>query len=257
MLLKDKTVLITGASSGIGKSTAELFAKNGANLILTGRRKERLEELKQKLSSEYSVSILSLVFDIRNYDEVKKNISSLNSVWKNIDILINNAGMGRGLDKFQDGNVENWEEMIDTNLKGLLYITKEILPVMVERKSGHIINIGSTAGHDVYPAGNIYCATKFAVNAISQSLRIDLLDKRIKVSSVDPGMVETEFSNVRFFGDTERAKSVYKGLTPLTPEDVAEAILFCATRPYHVNINEIILTPIAQAQSNFIIRENQ
>ncbi|MBA4251632.1 MAG: NAD(P)-dependent oxidoreductase [Chlorobiaceae bacterium] len=257
MLLKDKTVLITGASSGIGKSTAELFSKNGANLILTGRRKERLEELKQKLSSEYSVSILSLVFDIRNYDEVKKNISSLNSVWKNIDILINNAGMGRGLDKFQDGNVENWEEMIDTNLKGLLYITKEILPVMVERKSGHIINIGSTAGHDVYPAGNIYCATKFAVNAISQSLRIDLLDKRIKVSSVDPGMVETEFSNVRFFGDTERAKSVYKGLTPLTPEDVAEAILFCATRPYHVNINEIILTPIAQAQSNFIIRENQ
>lgn len=257
MLLKDKTVLITGASSGIGKSTAELFAKNGANLILTGRRKERLEELKQKLSSEYSVSILSLVFDIRNYDEVKKNISSLNSVWKNIDILINNAGMGRGLDKFQDGNVENWEEMIDTNLKGLLYITKEILPVMVVRKSGHIINIGSTAGHDVYPAGNIYCATKFAVNAISQSLRIDLLDKRIKVSSVDPGMVETEFSNVRFFGDTERAKSVYKGLTPLTPEDVAEAILFCATRPYHVNINEIILTPIAQAQSNFIIRENQ
>lgn len=257
MLLKDKTVLITGASSGIGKSTAELFAKNGSNLILTGRRKERLEELKQKLSSEYSVSILSLVFDIRNYDEVKKNISSLNSVWKNIDILINNAGMGRGLDKFQDGNVENWEEMIDTNLKGLLYITKEILPVMVERKSGHIINIGSTAGHDVYPAGNIYCATKFAVNAISQSLRIDLLDKRIKVSSVDPGMVETEFSNVRFFGDTERAKSVYKGLTPLTPEDVAEAILFCATRPYHVNINEIILTPIAQAQSNFIIRENQ
>lgn len=253
--IKDKIVLITGASSGIGKSCAIKFAEAGAKLVLCARRKDRLSELSQSLKNKFQTKSLPLAFDIKSFDEVSNAFGSLSAEWKDIDILVNNAGLGKGLDKIQDGNVNDWEEMIDTNLKGLLYITKNILPGMVERKNGHIINIGSTAGHDVYPSGNVYCATKFAVKAISKGMRIDVLDKYIKVSSVDPGMVETEFSLVRYNGDEERAKNVYRNLTPLTPGDVADAVLFCATRPRHVNINEIILTPLAQASSNFVHRE--
>lgn len=253
--LKDKIVLITGASSGIGRSCAIKFAEAGAKLILCARRKDRLSELSQLLKNKFLTESLLLTFDIKSFDEVSGAFGRLSDDWKDVDILVNNAGLGKGLDKIQDGNVNDWEEMIDTNLKGLLYVTKNILPGMVERKSGHIINIGSTAGHDVYPAGNVYCATKFAVKAISKGMRIDVLDKYIKVSSVDPGMVETEFSLVRYNGDEDRAKNVYRNLTPLTPDDVADAALFCATRPRHVNINEIILTPLAQASSNFVHRE--
>lgn len=253
--LKNKIVFISGASSGIGMACARSFAREGANLILAARRKERLEKLASELKEEFNTESRILSFDIQNYQEIKEAFNSLPEDWKNVDILINNAGLAKGMQKLQDGNPDDWDVMINTNIKGLLYLTREVLPFMVKRESGHIINLGSTAGHDVYPSGNVYCATKFAVNAITQSLRIDVLDKSIKVSSVDPGMVETEFSVVRFSGDIERAKNVYKGVDPLTPHDVADAILYCATRPQHVNINEIILTPVAQAQSNFVVRK--
>lgn len=253
--LKNKIVFISGASSGIGKACANAFAAEGAKLILAARRKERLDELASELKEKFDSETNILSFDIQNYQEIKESFASLPEEWKNVDILINSAGLAQGMHKLQEGNPEDWDVMINTNIKGLLYLTREILPHMVKRESGHIINLGSTAGHDVYPSGNVYCATKFAVNAISQSLRIDVLDKSIKVSSVDPGMVETEFSFVRFSGDVERAKNVYKGVDPLTADDVADAILYCATRPKHVNINEIILTPIAQAQSNFVVRK--
>ena len=253
--LKNKIVFISGASSGIGKACANAFAAEGAKLILAARRKERLDELASELKEKFSSETKILSFDIQNYKEIKESFASLPEEWKNVDILINNAGLAQGMHKLQEGNPDDWDVMINTNIKGLLYLTREILPNMVKRESGHIINLGSTAGHDVYPSGNVYCATKFAVNAISQSLRIDVLDKSIKVSSVDPGMVETEFSVIRFSGDVERAKNVYKGVDPLTADDVADAILYCATRPKHVNINEIILTPIAQAQSNFVVRK--
>lgn len=253
--LKNKIVFISGASSGIGKACANAFAAEGAKLILAARRKERLDELASELKEKFGSETKILSFDIQNYQEIKESLASLPEEWKNVDILINSAGLAQGMHKLQEGNPDDWDVMINTNIKGLLYLTREILPFMVKRESGHIINLGSTAGHDVYPSGNVYCATKFAVNAISQSLRIDVLDKSIKVSSVDPGMVETEFSVVRFSGDVERAKNVYKGVEPLTADDVADAILYCATRPKHVNINEIILTPIAQAQSNFVVRK--
>ena len=253
--LKNKIVFISGASSGIGKACANAFAAEGAKLILAARRKDRLEQLASELKEKFDSETKILSFDIQNYKEIKESFASLPEEWKNVDILINNAGLAQGMHKLQEGNPDDWDVMINTNIKGLLYLTREILPNMVKRESGHIINLGSTAGHDVYPSGNVYCATKFAVNAISQSLRIDVLDKSIKVSSVDPGMVETEFSVIRFSGDVERAKNVYKGVDPLTADDVADAILYCATRPKHVNINEIILTPIAQAQSNFVVRK--
>lgn len=253
--IKNKIVFITGASAGIGKACAEVFAREGANLILNARREDKLTGIADKLKSDYGVKIINLIFDVRNYAQVKEKISSLSEEWEKIDILINNAGMARGLDKIQDGTTQNWDEMIDTNLKGLLYVTKEILPAMTKNGSGHIINIGSIAGHDVYPGGNVYCATKFAVNGLSKAMRMDLLEKNIKISSVDPGMVETEFSMVRFSGDEERAKNVYKGLKPLSGEDIAEAVLFCASRPAHVNINEIILTPLAQAGVSMVKRE--
>ena len=197
----------------------------------------------------------TIVIDIRNNDDVLKAISNLEDEWKKIDILINNAGLARGFSKIYEGDQKEWDEMIDTNIKGLLNVTKHILPLMVKREMGHVINIGSTAGHEVYPYGNVYAATKFAVKALTQSTRLDVLDKGIKVSSVDPGMVETEFSLVRFSGDEQKAKNVYKGLTPLTPDDVADAVLFCAKTPAHVNINEIILTPLAQASSTQVHRK--
>lgn len=254
-LLNNKIVLVTGASSGIGRSCAEIFAREGAKLILCARRKEKLSELSSELSGKYKTESIILAFDIRKQDEAAKAFNSLPDKWKNIDVLLNNAGLARGFSKVHEASLSDWEEMIDTNIKGLLYITRLVSPNMVKRESGHIINIGSTAGHEAYAYGNVYCATKFAVKGLSQAIRIDLLDKNIKVTSVDPGMVETEFAMVRFSGDEVKAKNVYKGITPLTPDDVAEAVLFAATRPAHVNINEIIITPAAQASSNQVFRK--
>lgn len=255
--LSNKIVFITGASSGIGKSCAELFAKEKVNLILTARRVERIKTLAKKLEKEFEIKTKCIKLDVRDFHQIKKVINSLENNWKKIDILINNAGLSRGLDKIYEGKKDDWDEMIDTNIKGLAYVTRHVVPLMVKRKKGHIINIGSTAGHEVYPNGNIYAATKFAVKALSQSTRLDVLDKGIKVTSIDPGMVETEFSLVRFRGNKERANNVYKGLKPLSPKDVAEAVLFCATRPTEVNINQIILTPLAQASSTQVYRKEK
>ncbi len=254
--LNNKIVFITGASSGIGKACSEYFAAEGAKLILTARRENLLKELAEKFKREYNTDAITFSLDVRDRNSVNKLINSLSEKWKNIDILINNAGLAKGLNKIYEDDIDNWEDMIDTNIKGLLYVTRAIVPGMVERKSGHIINIGSTAGHEAYPKGHVYCATKHAVNAITKSLRMDVVDKNIRVSTVDPGAVETNFSNVRFFGDKEKAKNVYKGLTPLTAEDVAEAVLFCATRPPHANIAEIILMPTQQA-SALIFHRNE
>ena len=256
-LLKGKITFITGTSSGIGKACAEVFAREKSNLILTARRIERITTLAKKLEKEHGIKIKCIKLDVRNYEQVEKTINSLENNWKKIDILINNAGLSRGLDKIHEGKKEDWDEMIDTNVKGLAYVTRHVLPLMVKRKKGHVINVGSTAGHDVYPAGNVYAATKFAVKALSQSTRYDVLDKGIKVTSVDPGMVETEFSLVRFRGDKERAKKVYTGIKPLTPKDVAETVLFCATRSQNVNINQVILTPLYQASSTQVIRKEK
>lgn len=254
--LVNKNVFITGASSGIGKACAEAFAKQRANLILTARRIEKLNELANKLSRETGVKVKCIELDVRDKKKVHEVASSLVGEWKNIDILINNAGLAKGFDKIYEGKTDDWEEMIDTNIKGLLYVTRQLLPLMVARGEGHIINIGSLAGHEVYPYGNVYAATKFAVNALSRSIRLDVIDKGIKVSSVDPGLVETDFSIVRFSGDKERAKNVYSGIEPLTAKDIAEAVLFCSNRPAHVNINEVILTPVAQASATLVHRKN-
>jgi 3-hydroxy acid dehydrogenase/malonic semialdehyde reductase len=254
--MKDKIVFITGASSGIGKACAKAFANEKSNLILAARRTEKLNELAEDLKNKSGIKVKTLELDVRNPRNVQELIASLDEEWKSIDILINNAGLARGLNKIYEGKPEDWEEMIDTNLKGLLYITRNVLPGMVERKKGHIINIGSVAGHEVYPNGNVYCATKYAVNALTKAIRMDCLEHQIKVSTVDPGLVETEFSIVRFSGDVSRANKVYEGLSPLTPEDIADAVVYCATRPAHVNINEIILTPLAQASSTQVVRKN-
>lgn len=253
--LKDKIVLITGASSGIGEACAKEFAKLNVRLILVARREERIKNLSHELQKEYNIKVKYLTLDVRNYDDVQNKFNSLESEWKNVDILINNAGLARGLDKVYSGKLSDWDEMIDTNIKGLLNVTRVVSPVMVERQMGHIINIGSTAGHEVYTYGNVYSATKFAVKSLTQSFRLDMLDKGIKVSSVDPGMVYTEFSKVRFSGDEEKAEQVYKGVTPLSPNDVAETVVFCATRPQNVNINQVIVTPIQQASSTQVYRK--
>ncbi len=253
--LKNKIVFITGATSGIGKACAEIFANEKSNLILTGRRIERLKNLAKKLEKENGIKTKCIKLDVRDFNGVKKAISALDSKWNKIDILINNAGLARGFNKIYDGKKLDWDEMIDTNIKGLAYVSRLVLPLMIRRKKGHVINIGSTAGHEVYPNGNVYAATKYAVKALSQSIRIDVLDKGIKISSVDPGMVETEFSLVRFRGNKNKASKVYKGLKPLSPENVADAVLFCATRPENVNINEVILTPLAQASSTQVHRK--
>ena len=254
--LNNKIVFITGASSGIGKACSEYFAAEGAKLILTARREILLRELTEKFNREYNTDAIIFSLDVRDKNSVNELVNSLPKKWKNIDILINNAGLAKGLNKIYEDDIDNWEDMIDTNVKGLLYVTRAIVPGMVDRKSGHVINIGSTAGHEAYPKGHVYCATKHAVNAITKSLRMDVVDKNIRVSTVDPGAVETNFSNVRFFGDKEKAKNVYKGLTPLTAEDIAEAVLFCATRPPHANIAEIILMPTQQA-SALVFHRNQ
>ncbi|MBQ4913195.1 SDR family NAD(P)-dependent oxidoreductase [Maribacter sp. MMG018] len=245
-----KTAFITGATSGIGKATAELFAKNGINLILCGRRQERLDKLKGEL--EKMVRVFTLNFDVRNKASVQQAVASLPENFSKIDILVNNAGNAHGLDPIEDGDLDDWDAMLDINVKGLLYVSKAILPQMIERKEGHIINIGSTAGKEVYPKGNVYCASKHAVDAINQGMRIDLNQYGIRVGAVNPGLVETEFSNVRFKGDEERAENVYKGFTPLRPEDIADIIYFVVTRPFHVNIADLVVMPTAQASSTIV-----
>lgn len=247
-----RTALITGASSGIGKATAKAFAKANINLILCGRRKEELKKLEKELSG--TVSVTTLIFDIRDKAEVVKQISSLSPEFQQIDILVNNAGNAHGLNPIQDGDLEDWDAMLDINVKGLLYVSKAVIPQMVERRSGHIINIGSTAGKEVYPNGNVYCASKFAVDAINQGMRIDLNASGIRVGAVNPGMVETEFSKVRFKGDEEKAKKVYHGFQPLTAEDIADIIAFVVSRPYHVNIADLTVMPTAQASSTIVNR---
>lgn len=247
--------LITGATAGIGKATAELFAKNGYNVIITGRRKERLEEFSAYLKANYKIEVLSLNFDVRKLKEVETAIHSIPPDWKKINVLVNNAGLAVGLSNIQEGLIEDWERMIDTNVKGLLYMTRTLAPIMIQNSYGHIINIGSIAGKEVYANGNIYCATKHAVDALSKAMRIDLLPHSIKVTAINPGMVETEFSIVRFKGDEERAKKVYMGLKPLRAEDIAETIYWAASRPAHVNINDIIITPTIQANATTTIRK--
>lgn len=245
-----QTALITGATSGIGKATAQLFSKNNINLILCGRRVEKLQKLQQELSKFTKVHILQ--FDVRYNEEVQNAINSLPDEFKHIDILINNAGNAHGLNSIQNGNIDDWDAMIDGNVKGLLYISKAIIPQMVERNNGFIVNIGSIAGKDVYPNGNVYCASKFAVNALNKGMRIDLNQHNIRVCAIHPGLVETEFSDVRFKGDSERAKTVYQGYKALQPEDIADIIHFVVTRPYHVNIEDLIVYPTAQASATIV-----
>jgi 3-hydroxy acid dehydrogenase / malonic semialdehyde reductase len=254
--VQDQIVFITGASSGIGAACAKIFAGAGAKLILAARRWERLQNLADSLNKEFATDIHLLQLDVRDAKTVESAISNLPSAWANIDILINNAGLSRGLDKLHQGSFQDWEEMIDTNIKGLLYLTRYIVPGMVERDRGHVVNIGSIAGHQTYPGGNVYCGTKAAVKAISEGLKQDLLGTPIRVTSVDPGMVETEFSEVRFHGDTQRATTVYQGVTPLTADDVADVVFFCVTRPAHVNINQVILMPVDQASTTLVNRRS-
>ena len=247
-----KIVFITGATSGIGEATAKILSNN-YDLILCGRREERLIKLRDSLSKKTNVIILS--FDVRNKDQVSEKIKSLDEKWKNIDFLINNAGNAHGMDYIFDGNSDDWDRMIDINVKGLLYVSQEILKIMVFNKRGHVINIGSIAGKEVYPKGNIYCASKFAVDAISQSMRIDLNHKNIKVSQVNPGLVNTEFSKVRFKNDLGKAENVYKGMDPLIADDVADVISFIMNRSDNVNISDITILPKSQASSTVVKRD--
>lgn len=246
--------LITGATSGIGKHTAIEFAKNGYDLIVTGRRQERLFELNAYLTKEYGIKVIDLCFDVRDEQQVSNAFNSLPVAFRQIDVLVNNAGLAAGLSGIQDGKLHHWEQMIDTNIKGLLYVTKHISQWMIQNKKGHIINIGSIAGKEVYANGNVYCATKHAVDALNKGMRIDLLPYGIKVSSINPGMVETEFSIVRFDGDEERAKKVYENIVPLKPEDIAETIYWTASRPAHVNINDLLIMPTIQANATTVLR---
>lgn len=246
-----KIILITGASAGFGKAIATKFAAGGWNLILTARRKEKLDELATTLETSYGIKTLCLSFDIQDKKAVFENLENLPTEWQAIHILVNNAGLALGRDSFEQANLEDWETMIDTNVKGLLYATKAVLPNLIKEK-GHIINIGSTAAKEVYKDGNIYCATKHAVDAISKAQRIDLLPYQVKVTAIHPGAVETDFSLVRFKGDAEKAKAVYAGYTPLRPEDIADTIWFVANTPAHVCINDLVLTCLAQGNSTII-----
>jgi NADP-dependent 3-hydroxy acid dehydrogenase YdfG len=253
--LKDKIVFVTGASAGIGKASAEQFAAAGARLILAARRIERVEDLAAQLKEKHGTDSYCFQLDVRDKDAVQSAIEAFPPEWKAVDILLNNAGLSVGLDKIHEGIIDDWERMIDTNVKGLLYVTKQILPGMVERNKGHIINIGSIAGHGVYPRGNVYCASKFAVKALSEGMMIDTVDTQVRITAVSPGLVDTEFSTIRFKGDKEKAANVYKGLEALTADDIAESVLFCATRPSHVNIADIIVLANNQASGSVVHRE--
>lgn len=254
--LKDKVVFITGASAGIGAACAFAFASTGARLLLCARRTDKLADLQPKLLKAGAAAVHTFALDVMNRAQVANALESLPAEWKAIDVLVNNAGLSRGLTKLYQDDIDNWEEMIDTNMKGLLYVTRAVVPGMVERGRGHVINLGSTAGRITYPNGAVYCATKAAERAISEGLLQDLLGTPVRVTTVDPGMVETDFSKIRFRGDEERAAKVYQGLTPLKPEDVADAILWAATRPPHVNIGEIVMTTIDQANSYLFNRKS-
>lgn len=249
-----KIIMITGATSGFGRAAAIKFAQNGYNIIITGRRTERLKDLEKEILS-YKVKILSLNFDVRDNAEVKSAVGSLPEEWKAIDILVNNAGLAVGMEHINEGNTDDWDRMIDTNVKGLLYVTRAISPLMVNRGHGHIFNIGSIAGKEAYENGSVYCASKSAVDSLTRSMRIDLLKHNIKVTQIAPGMAETEFSLVRFKGDDEKAKAVYKGIDALTPEDIAGVIYYCATLPPHVCINDLVITPVQQASVFYNFRK--
>ncbi len=250
-----KIALVTGATSGIGKAIAVALADQGYNLIITGRRKDRLEELKALLGVTYKADVLSLNFDVRSQQETFDAIDSIPTAWKNIDVLVNNAGLAVGLNAIQDGLIEDWERMIDTNIKGLLYVTRAVSPFMCERNAGHIVNICSTAGKETYANGNVYCATKHAVDSLSKAMRIDMLKHGIKVTNICPGAVETEFSIVRFKDDVERAAKTYEGMTPLTGDDIANVVSYVVSLPPHVCINDLVITPTAQANATNILRK--
>lgn len=249
----NKIALITGATSGIGQATALKAAEAGYDVIITGRRRDRLEELAKTIRSK-GADVLILGFDVRRQTEVQSAIDSLTDKWKNIDVLVNNAGLAVGVSPIQEGVLDDWERMIDTNVKGLLYVTRAVAPLLIARQSGHIVNIASIAGKEVYPGGNVYCATKHAVDALSRAMRTDMLRHNIKVTNIAPGMVETEFSLVRYKGDSEAAANVYKGIQPLTNEDIADTILFAITRPPHVCLNDIVIMPTAQANARDVNR---
>lgn len=251
---KGRTVLITGASSGIGEACAELFAEEGARLLLTARRTDRLESLSHGLKERRGTESLALKLDVRSRMAVERTLGSLPPEWEEVDLLVNNAGLGRGLDRLHEGRPEEWEEMLDTNVKGLLYVTRAVVPGMVARGRGHVINIGSLAGRQVYPGGNVYCASKFAVKALTHALKVDLTGTPVRVSTVDPGMVETEFSTVRFRGDGKRAAKVYQGMKPLAARDIAEAVAWVASRPKHVDILEMVILPTAQSSATLVHR---
>jgi len=250
-----KIALITGATAGIGEACARLFASYRYNLIITGRRTDRLQRLADELTLENGVEVRILTMDVRHKAEVEGQLNGLDDHWKAVDVLINNAGLSQGLDPLQDGNTDDWDTMIDTNIKGLLYVTKVVSNWMIARKDGHIVNLGSIAGKEVYQNGNVYCASKHAVDALNKAMRIDLLPHGIRVSAIHPGAVETEFSEVRFKGDTDRAKKVYEGYEPLTAQDIAETIWFMISRPKHVNISDLVIMPVAQANSVYWNKE--
>lgn len=250
-----KIVLITGATSGIGEACAHQFAKEGYHLILTGRRTEKLESLSAELKKRYLVQTITLVFDVRDSAKVSTSLSGIPEEWKNVDVCINNAGVSQGLEPIDKGDFADWDMMIDTNVKGFLYVAKIVSGWMILQNKGHIVNLGSVAGKEVYANGNVYCATKFAVDALSKAMRIDLLPYKIKVTAINPGAVETDFSNIRFKGDTKRAKKVYEGYEPLVAQDIAETIWFVVSRPAHVNINDLVIMPTAQANATTLLRE--
>lgn len=252
--VKDKIVVITGASAGIGASCAKIFGEAGAKLILAARRLENLEELAESLKEKYQTETYLIQLDVRDRPGVEAAFSHLPESWNNIEILINNAGLSRGLEKFHQASIEDWEEMIDTNVKGLLYVSRSIIPGMVDRGAGHIVNIGSIAGRAAYPGGHVYCASKAAVRSISDGMKQDLLGTPLRVTEIQPGLVETEFSIVRFHGDSDRANQVYQDLTPLSPDDIADVVFFTVTRPAHVNISEVLLVPTDQANATLVHR---
>jgi 3-hydroxy acid dehydrogenase / malonic semialdehyde reductase len=254
--MKEKTIFITGATAGFGKAIAYKFAAHGYRIIINGRRENRLREIEKELTEQFGVKVLSLPFDVSDKEQVLRQITALPHDWKNIDILVNNAGLASGLSTIQEGNTDDWDLMIDVNLKGLLYVSRQIMPLMIAQGHGHIINISSIAGKEAYLRGNVYCATKFAVDGLTKSMRIDMLVHGIKVTSIDPGAADTEFSLVRFKGDAERAKKTYEGYEPLHADDIADIVFFAATRPAHVVLNDIVVTPLAQANTTYIVKNN-